>query len=69
MARQLASLADVFVNDAFGTLHRAHASITGVPKHLPSVAGRLVEREVDVLKRVRSNPDRPYAAIVTTTDH
>lgn len=65
-ARELAKLGDVFVNDAFGTMHREHASITGVPKHLPSAAGLLVQREVEFLGGLLSS-DRsngPVAAIL-----
>ena len=63
-ARQLASLADVYVNDAFGTAHRAHASIVGVPKFLPAVAGLLLEREIDYLERVTVNPRRPFGLLL-----
>ena len=63
-AEQLAGLADVFVNDAFGTAHRAHASTEGVAHHLPAVAGLLVEKELDFLGRATGNPDRPYVAIL-----
>lgn len=63
-ARELAGLADCYVNDAFGTAHRAHASTYGVAKFLPSAAGLLLEREVTMLNRVRENPHRPFLAIV-----
>jgi phosphoglycerate kinase len=63
-ARQLASLADVYVNDAFGTAHRAHASTAGVAKYLPAVAGFLMEEEIDYLGRVVTDPQRPLAAII-----
>ncbi len=63
-ARQLASLADVYVNDAFGTAHRAHASTAGVAKYLPAVAGFLMEHEIDYLGRVITDPQRPLAAII-----
>lgn len=63
-AAALAHLGEVFVEDAFGTVHRAHASTVGVPKRLPSFAGLLVEREVRELSRLRERPERPYAAIV-----
>lgn len=63
-AGQLASLADVFVQDGFGVVHRAHASTEGVTKHLPSVAGLLLEREVDTITNVMDSPERPLAAIV-----
>jgi phosphoglycerate kinase len=63
-ARQLAALADVYVNDAFGTAHRAHASTEGVAHLLPAVAGLLMEKELDFLGRATQNPERPYAAVI-----
>ncbi len=63
-ARDLASLGDVFVNDAFSASHRAHASITGVAAYLPVAAGRLMEEELDVLSAILSDPKKPIAAIV-----
>jgi phosphoglycerate kinase len=63
-ARQLASLASVYVNDAFGTAHRAHASTEGVTHFLPAVAGLLLEKEVRYLGELIANPQRPFAAIV-----
>lgn len=63
-ARRLASLADVYVNDAFGTAHRAHASTAGVAKFLPAVAGFLMIKEIEELGGILSNPDRPMAAIL-----
>lgn len=64
-AKALASLADVYVNDAFGTAHRAHASTEGVTKYLsPSVAGYLMEKELQYLQSAIENPQRPLAAIV-----
>jgi len=63
-AQELAKLGDIFVNDAFGTAHRAHASTVGVTKHLPSVAGFLVEKEIEVMGKALDNPDRPFAALV-----
>jgi phosphoglycerate kinase len=63
-ARQLASLADVFVNDAFGTAHRAHASTAGVAAHLPAVAGFLMLKELEELGNVLTNPARPMSAIL-----
>lgn len=63
-ARALAQLADCYVNDAFGTAHRAHASTYGVAKFLPSAAGLLLEREVSALQRAVENPQRPFLAIV-----
>jgi len=64
-AKQLASLADLYVNDAFGTAHRAHASTEGVTHYLkPSVAGFLIEKELQYLQNAIENPQRPLAAIV-----
>jgi phosphoglycerate kinase len=64
-AKKLAALADVYVNDAFGTAHRAHASTEGVAKHLkPAVAGYLMQKELDYLVGAVSNPKKPFAAIV-----
>ena len=63
-ARQLAALGDLYVNDAFATLHRAHASTVGIPDYLPAYAGMLVQREIEALSRVTDNPARPYLAIV-----
>jgi phosphoglycerate kinase len=64
LARALAELADVYVNDAFGAAHRAHASTDGVAHLLPSAAGRLLEREVLTLGRIIENPARPLVAII-----
>ena len=63
-ARQLASLADVYVNDAFGAAHRAHASTTSVTEYLPSVAGLLMERELQMLGEALANPTRPFVAVL-----
>ncbi len=63
-ASQLAHLGELFVEDAFGTLHRAHASTVGVPQRLPSFAGLLVEREVRELSRLLERPPRPYVVLV-----
>ncbi|WP_322796028.1 phosphoglycerate kinase [Tepidiforma sp.] len=63
-ARQLASLAEVFVNDAFGAAHRAHASTEGVTHYLPAVAGLLMEKEVRYLGALVANPPHPFAAVV-----
>ena len=62
-AKALASLADVFVNDAFGAAHRAHASTEGVTRYLPSVAGFLMEKELEALGAIVASPDRPLAAV------
>jgi phosphoglycerate kinase len=63
-AQQLASLADIYVNDAFGTAHRAHASTEGVTHHLPSVAGSLIEKEIAFLGSTLEQPKRPFVAII-----
>lgn len=63
-ARALASLADVYVNDAFGTAHRAHASTAGVAAYLPAVAGFLMEKELTFLGKALASPDRPFAAVI-----
>ncbi|MEW6214290.1 MAG: phosphoglycerate kinase [Nitrospirota bacterium] len=63
-ARALSKLADVYVNDAFGTSHRAHASIVGVPRFLPSAAGFLLKKEIEYLKGMIDNPVRPFVAIL-----
>jgi len=63
-AKELASLGDLFVNDAFGTAHRAHASTEGVTKYLPSVAGFLLEKEIQYLGQSVDDPKRPFVAIL-----
>jgi phosphoglycerate kinase len=63
-AEQLASVADRYVDDAFGAVHRAHASVVGVARLLPSVAGRLMQREIEVLSRLRDDPEEPFVAIL-----
>ncbi len=63
-AAALASLADVFVNDAFGTAHRAHASTEGIARHIPGVAGLLMSREIEALGGILTNPKRPFVAIL-----
>ena len=63
-AKQLASFADVFVNDAFGTAHRAHASTEGITHYLPSVSGFLIEKELKFLGDALNNPVRPFVAIL-----
>ena len=63
-AKKLASYADVFVNDAFGTAHRAHASTEGVTHYLPSVAGYLIEKELRIMGGALENPQRPFIAIL-----
>ena len=63
-ARSLAELGDLYVNDAFATLHRAHASTLGIPDHLPSYAGMLVQKELEAFSHLVHAPKRPYLAIV-----
>jgi phosphoglycerate kinase len=64
LAKAFAELADVYVNDAFGAAHRAHASTEGIAHHLPAVAGFLMEKEIEVLGKALSNPERPFTAII-----
>ena len=63
-SRELASLADIYVNDAFGTAHRAHSSTAGVAEFLPGVSGFLIEKEVEMLGDTLDNPERPFVAIL-----
>ena len=63
-AKELASLADVYVSDAFGAVHRAHASTAGVAQYLPAVSGFLIEKELGVMGKALANPDRPFVAIL-----
>jgi phosphoglycerate kinase len=64
LAKAFAELADLYVNDAFGAAHRAHASTEGIAHHLPAVSGFLMEKELDVLGKALSNPERPFTAII-----
>ncbi len=64
LARAFADMADIYVNDAFGTAHRAHASTAGVANLLPAAAGFLMEKEIDVLGKALADPDRPFTAII-----
>jgi phosphoglycerate kinase len=64
MAKQLAALGDIFVNDAFGSAHRAHASTVGLTDYLPAVAGFLMEKEIDYLATALEDPKRPFVAIL-----
>ena len=64
LAKAFAELADVYVNDAFGAAHRAHASTEGIAHHLPAVSGFLMEKELDVIGKALSNPERPFTAII-----
>ncbi|MDO5401246.1 MAG: phosphoglycerate kinase [Eubacteriales bacterium] len=64
LSKDLASLADVFVNDAFGTAHRAHSSTAGVADYLPAVCGYLVQKEVSIMGKALANPERPFVAIL-----
>lgn len=63
-AKKLALLADVFVNDAFGTCHRAHASTEGVAHHLESAAGFLVQKEIEYFEKINSSPEKPFILIL-----
>lgn len=63
-SKELASLADIFVNDAFGTAHRAHSSTAGVAEFLPAVSGFLIEKELKYLGDALNNPERPFVAII-----
>ena len=64
LSKALASMADIFVNDAFGTAHRAHASTAGVADYLPAVSGYLVQKEVAIMGKALANPERPFVAIL-----
>jgi phosphoglycerate kinase len=64
LAKQFAELADLFVNDAFGAAHRAHASTEGIAHYLPAVSGLLMEKELSVLGKALLNPERPFTAII-----
>jgi len=63
-SQKLAVLADIYINDAFGTAHRAHASTVGVAKILPAYAGFLMEKEIDVLSKLMQNPEKPFVVIL-----
>lgn len=63
-AKKLAELADIYVNDAFGTAHRAHASTEGVARFLPAVAGFLLQKEIEVMGKALEDPERPFVAIL-----
>jgi phosphoglycerate kinase len=63
-AKKLASLAEIYVNDAFGTAHRAHASTAGVADYLPAVCGFLIQKEIDIMGKALEDPDRPFVAIL-----
>jgi phosphoglycerate kinase len=63
-AKKLAKLADLYVNDAFGTAHRAHASTAGVANYIPGVAGLLMKKEIEIMGKALENPDRPFVCIL-----
>jgi len=63
-SKELASLADIFVNDAFGTAHRAHSSTAGVAEYLPAVCGYLIKKEIEIMGGALENPKRPFVAIL-----
>ena len=64
LAKEFAQLADIFVNDAFGAAHRAHASTAGIAEHIPAVSGLLLEKELEVLGKALTDPERPFTAII-----
>ena len=64
LSKKLASLADIFVNDAFGTAHRAHASTAGVADYLPAVCGYLIQKEIGIMGKALADPERPFVAIL-----
>lgn len=64
LAKAFADMADLYVNDAFGAAHRAHASTAGVAEHIPAVAGFLMEKEINVLSKALKDPERPFTAII-----
>ena len=64
LAKELASMADIYVNDAFGTAHRAHSSTAGIAEYLPAVSGFLMEKELNFLGTALENPERPFVAIL-----
>ena len=63
-AKELASFADIYVNDAFGTAHRAHASTAGIADYLPAVCGYLIQKEIDIMGKALNDPARPFVAIL-----
>lgn len=63
-SKKLASLADIYVNDAFGTAHRAHASTAGIAAYLPAYAGFLIQKELEIMGKALANPERPFLAII-----
>lgn len=63
-AKELASMAEIYVNDAFGTAHRAQGSTAGIAEYLPAVSGFLIQKEIDVMGKALSNPERPFVAIL-----
>lgn len=63
-AKELASMADIYVNDAFGTAHRAHASTAGIASFLPAVCGYLIKKEIDIMGKALANPQKPFVAIL-----
>ena len=64
LSKELASLADIFVNDAFGTAHRAHSSTAGVADYLPAVCGYLIQKEIGIMGKALADPERPFVAIL-----
>ena len=64
LSKRLAALADIFVNDAFGTAHRAHSSTAGVADYLPAVCGYLIQKEIGIMGKALADPERPFVAIL-----
>lgn len=64
LSKQFAALADIYVNDAFGAAHRAHATTAGIAEYLPAVSGFLMQKELDVLGKALANPERPFTALI-----
>ena len=64
LSQELANLADIYINDAFGVAHRAHASTEGITKYIPSYIGFLMQKELDILGKLMSNPDRPMTSVI-----
>ena len=64
LSKELASMADLFVNDAFGAAHRAHSSTAGIADYIPAVCGYLIQKEISVMGKALSNPERPFVAIL-----
>ncbi|PIW91156.1 MAG: phosphoglycerate kinase, partial [Candidatus Nealsonbacteria bacterium CG_4_8_14_3_um_filter_39_7] len=66
-SRSLSHLADIYINDAFSVCHRSHASVVGITKYLPSGAGLLLEKEIEILSKIMENPEKPLGLIIAGT--